>query len=244
MKNGALWVVVLEDQKEDSDRLTGFIRQFAKEHDRKIEVTIFRSGRDLLDGYKEGMDVLFMDIELLPGLNGMDTAQELRKRDAFVPIIFTTNMAQYALKGYEVDAIGFMVKPVHYYLLENYLTRAIARNRWMEEQKAGSIVTLGSGASLKRVATDDILYIVKDKNYIIYHMKDEEYRERGTMKDVLPRFEKTSLKQCQSGCLVNLRYVKKKEGNDVFMEDGEIFAVSLPFRKDFTQQLLDYLRGV
>ena len=64
------------------------------------------------------------------------------------------------------------------------------------------------------------------------------------MKDVLPRFEKTTLKQCQSGCLVNLMHVKRKEGNDVFMDDEAVFTISLPFRKDFTQQLLDYLRGI
>ena len=234
MKKEALWVVILEDQKGDSDRLSDFIRQYAKEKKKEIVVSVFRDGKDLLAGFKDGFDVLFMDIEL-PTLNGMDTAQEVRKRRSLRPLAIVL----------EVDAMGFMLKPVHYYLFENYLTRAIARAKRIEEQRVGSSISLGSGANLKKVFCDDILYIVKDKNYIEYHLKGEEpFKERGSMKDVLPRFEKTTLKQCQSGCLVNLMHVKRKEGNDVFMDDEAVFTISLPFRKDFTQQLLDYLRGI
>ena len=63
------------------------------------------------------------------------------------------------------------------------------------------------------------------------------------MKDILPRFENTSIRQCSSGCMVNLRHVRQKVGNDVFVDDV-CLTISLPFRKTFTKDLMDYVRGM
>lgn len=227
----------------DSQRLYGFIRKYAKEKNLSVEVSVFLDGTDLLAHYSKEFDVLFLDIEL-PTLSGMNTAQKIREMDAAVPIIFTTNMAQYAIQGYEVAALGFMLKPIPYFQFENYLTKAVQRCRKIQDLAENSMITLGGDRFFKRVSADEIVYIVKDKNYIEYHLESgETFRERGTFKDVLPRFEKTSIKQIGSGCMVNLRHVKKKDGNDVFIRDM-VFSITMPYRKSFTQDLMDYLRGI
>lgn len=58
--------------------------------------------------------MVFMDIQM-PKMNGIDGAVELRKLDKTVSIIFITNLVQFAQKGYEVDAVSFLVKPVSYF---------------------------------------------------------------------------------------------------------------------------------
>ena len=62
----------------------------------------------------KGFDIVLMDIDM-PGMNGMETARALRKVDAAVILIFVTNMAQFAISGYEVDATDFILKPVNKY---------------------------------------------------------------------------------------------------------------------------------
>ncbi|MBR4209226.1 MAG: response regulator transcription factor [Verrucomicrobia bacterium] len=243
MKQENFWVVILEDQKKDSDRLCELIRRYAAEHDVKFTLSVFQDGTELIDHYQSGFDILFMDIEL-PQMNGMMAAEKMRERDPYIPIIFTTNMAQYAVRGYEVEALGFMVKPVSYYPFENYMTKALTKCRWVEKIRTNQMISLGSSSNLQRVYVDDIMYIVKDRNYLIYHLQSgKELKERGNIKDVLPRFENTTIRQCANGCLVNLKYVRKKEGTEILLP-GMSFSITMPFRKSFTQELMDYVRGV
>ena len=243
MKHNAAWIVILEDQEADSQRLQGFLLRYGKAHGMEFATSVYRDGTELLQSYDSGFDILFMDIEL-PVMNGMQTAERVRRMDDMIPIIFTTNMAQYAIKGYEVGALGFMVKPISYILFENYLTKALARCRRNEQIRANSTIMLGGGSSFRQIRTDEIVCVVKDRNYLIYHLlSGEEIRERGAMKDVLERFENTTIKQCATGCLVNLRHVRKKERNEVYLP-GAVFSVTMPFRKSFTEELMNYMRGV
>ena len=243
MKDNATWIVILEDQEADSERLRSLLRRYEKAHGTAFAVSVYRDGTELLAGYDGGFDILFMDIEL-PTMNGMRTAARVRQMNELIPLIFTTNMAQYAIKGYEVGALGFMVKPVPYIPFENYLTKALARCRRNEQLRANSTIMLGSGSSFRQIRTDEIVCVVKDRNYLIYHLASgEEIRERGAMKDVLDRFADTTIKQCATGCLVNLRHVRKKERNEIYLP-GAVFSVTMPFRKSFTEELMNYMRGV
>lgn len=242
MKNGVFWIAVLEDTPRDSNRLKGFIDRYAQEHGIEVKTTVFSDGPDLLENYNRDFDVLLLDIEL-PTLNGMTVSERIREKDSFIPIIFITNLAQYAIRGYEVDALGFMVKPVSFVLFSNYFTKAIAKCRRNEKLKENRVIALGGANNFRKVFFDDIIYIVKDRNYIVYQFTNQQtFKERGTMKNVLPRFENTSIKQCSSGCMVNLRHVSKLVGGDVHLQ-GIVFPVSLPFRNSFAHDLMDYIRG-
>ena len=243
MKNEKLWVVILEDRPKDNQRLSSFIRKYAQQNELSIEISAFTDGLELLKHYDKQFDILFMDIEL-PMMNGMTAAEKVREMDPLIPIIFTTNMAQYAIQGYEVSALGYMLKPISYFQFENYFTKAIARCQKNQALIENSMITIGSDRNFKRVSTDEIVYIIKDKNYIEYHLESgETIRERGTFKDIIPHLEKTSIKQIGSGCMVNLHYVQKKDGNDISMPDVT-FSITIPYRKSFTQELMDYMRGV
>lgn len=74
--------------------------------------------------YNGDYDIILMDIEM-PGTNGMDAAEQIRKRDAQVVIMFITNMAHYAIKGYEVGALDFVLKPIQYLNFANKMDRAM-----------------------------------------------------------------------------------------------------------------------
>lgn len=244
MKNGAILAVVLEDHENDRNRLISFIARYAQEHSVKIETVSFGNGLELIRNYSADFDLLFVDIEL-PGLDGMKVSEKIRDMDPLIPIIITTNMAQYAIKGYEVDALGFIVKPLPYTMFSYYFTKALIKcERNGKEKKNKTIILHSASGSMRNVFISDIMYILKDKNYIVYHLSDHsQIKERGTMKDILPRFENTSIRQCSSGCMVNLRHVRQKVGNDVFVDDV-CLTISLPFRKTFTKDLMDYVRGM
>lgn len=244
MRNDAILVVVLEDQEKDCARLKSHIKRYSQEHSVDIEIVTFQNGLDLLKNYSGDFDILFVDIEI-PGMDGMKVSEKVRQIDALIPIIITTNMAQYAIKGYEVDALGFIVKPLPFSMLSYYFARALTKCQRNKKLKQNSVITITTASgSMKQLYVDEIRYVVKEKNYIVYDLRSgEQIKERGTMKDIIPRFENTTLKQCTSGCLINLRYIEQKVGNEVYLSDT-VFSIAMPFRKTFTKELMDYVRGM
>ena len=81
---------------------------FKKNIEEALQVNVYQTSMDFLEEFKNQYDVLFLDIEMV-GDDGLQVAREVRKTDSSVAIIFVTNMAQYAIEGYKVNAIDFMV---------------------------------------------------------------------------------------------------------------------------------------
>ena len=109
-----LKIAVVEDQQEVRDELCRFIRQYAAENSLQVEVLPVEDGAVIAEHYEPGYDIIFMDVEM-PGLDGFGAAEKIRAVDADAVLVFVTNMAQYAIKGYEVDALDYVLKPVNYY---------------------------------------------------------------------------------------------------------------------------------
>ena len=124
-------IAVVEDNAAVRQELCGFIAQYAQESGQLLEVTPFADGSQIVEPYRPGFDIIFLDIEM-PTLGGMPTAERIRLLDPDVVLIFVTNMAQYAIRGYEVDALDFVLKPVSYYQFSTKLDRALQRicRRW------------------------------------------------------------------------------------------------------------------
>ena len=138
-------IAVVEDNDAMREQLCGFIAQYARESGRQLDVTAFADGAEIVDPYRPGFDIIFLDIEM-PTLGGMPTAERIRQVDPDVVLVFVTNMAQYAIRGYEVDALDFVLKPVSYYQFSSCTPpptcRAICppRRRWMRWSARSSVV--------------------------------------------------------------------------------------------------------
>ncbi len=95
-------------------QLSDYVYKFGKENSIPVETVTFGSGDEILDGYKPEYGVIIFDIDM-PGMNGMDTARKIREMDEKVVILFVTNIAQYAINGYEVEAVEYILKPIGYF---------------------------------------------------------------------------------------------------------------------------------
>ena len=108
-----LRVAVAEDNPKDRERLLSFLKQYGEEKHVQIEVTEYTDGSELLEQYRPCYDVIFLDVEM-PQMDGMKAAEKIRETDEEVILIFITNMAKYAIRGYEVQALDYVLKPVKY----------------------------------------------------------------------------------------------------------------------------------
>ena len=117
-------IAVVDDSPRDVQLIKGYVERYFKENGGDYQVWTFENGLDFLDEEKLSFDIVFMDVEM-PHLNGIETARNFRKRDKMAVLVFITNMAQYAIHGYEVDAIEYMVKPVEYYNFSDKMEKAL-----------------------------------------------------------------------------------------------------------------------
>lgn len=120
-------IAIVEDKNEALLALENHIARYTREKGVECSYTHFANGLFFLENYKADFDVVFMDIDM-PLMNGMEAAKRLREVDGHVPLVFITDLKQYALKGYEVEAMDFLVKPVSYAAFSTMLDR-VRRSR-------------------------------------------------------------------------------------------------------------------
>lgn len=231
-------IAVVEDNQEYSDRLVQYLNKFAEENERRFEITVFHDGMDLMKIYKSSWDIIFMDIEM-PLLDGMAAAKEIRKSDPVVIIIFVTQMAQYAVKGYEVDAMDFILKPVNYFPFTIKLQKALS----IIENRKQDVVFLPTTGVTKRVPVNDILYIEVADHQLHFHTVNGTVIISGTLKQWEEKLRPMHFSRCNSGYLVNLEKVTGYQ-KDVVVVGKDTLVVSRPRRKAFFQELSNYIGGM
>ena len=172
-----LKIAVVEDQQEVRDELCRFIRQYAAENSLQVEVLPIEDGAVIAEHYEPGYDIIFMDVEM-PGLDGFGAAEKIRAVDADAVLVFVTNMAQYAIKGYEVDALDYVLKPVNYYQFCTKLSRAVQR---VQRRRGGQVVLQLAGGGMQVLSTGDIYYLETHDRLLWYHTTKGEFSVRASL---------------------------------------------------------------
>ncbi|PWJ21557.1 LytTR family two component transcriptional regulator [Faecalicatena orotica] len=232
-----LKVAILDDTKSDAQILVKYIEKFQVERNDTIQADVYEASFDFLEEYNSQYDVIFLDIEM-PGSDGLQVAHEIRKKDQAVGIIFVTNMAQYAISGYEVNAIDFIVKPVSYYLFSEKLEKAIRFSKRREQRQ----ILLNSKAGVHRILLSDILYVEKEKDNLVFHTLGETIRVPGTIKTLKDKLGNMSFSECTHGCLVNFENVRYI-GKDMVLVGKKELPLSRRMRKQFIEEYAEYIGG-
>lgn len=169
----------------------------------------------------------------------MDAAQEIRKLDSAVQIIFITSLARYAVKSYEVGALDFLVKPVSYFQFAMKLDRAVRVLRRNEDVNLAVPTVRG----VKVLPSREITFIEVSDHELIYHTESGEYRVRGSLGKVEGQLQGRSFLRTAVSHLVNLHYVSEIDGSMMILTTGDRIPISRARKKDVLSGLAKYLGG-
>jgi len=234
-----LKIAVVEDQQEVREELCRFIRQYAEENRLQVEIVPLEDGAVLAEHYKPGYDIIFMDVEM-PGLDGFGAAEKIRAVDADAVLVFVTNMAQYAIKGYEVDALDYVLKPVNYYQFCTKLSRAVQR---VQRRKGGQIMLQLAGGGMQLLNTSEIYYLETHNRMLYYHTAKGEFAVRTSLASAEKQLADYHFSRCNQCYLVNLKYVRSVE-NDFVLVNGDRLEISRRQRAAFLTAVASYIGGV
>ena len=154
--------------------------------------------------------------------------------------MFVTNMAQYAIKGYEVDALDYVLKPVSYGAFCTKLSRAIQR---VQRRKGGQVALQLSGGGMQLLDTGDILYLETRNRMLYYHTATQEYAVRGSLAGAEKQLAAYHFARCNQCYLVNLQYVRGVENDFVQVGDARL-EISRRQKAAFMTAVASYLGGV
>jgi DNA-binding LytR/AlgR family response regulator len=196
-------VAIVEDESIYVRQLSSYLDQYSKETGKAFSVTVFSDGDEIVHHYKAGFDLILMDVEM-KFMDGMSAAEEIRKVDTEVAIIFITNMPQYAIRGYAVDALDYVVKPISYFAFSQRLGRALAKIRKRERQW---IVFNVKGGQV-RLDLSNVYYIESQGHNLVIHTVSGEYAAPGLMRELEEKLSGTGFFRGNKGYLINLAFVE------------------------------------
>ena len=222
---------MVEDDPQAAAYLKGLIDRFREEEHTEIDVTWHTDAVDFLEKYEQRYDRIFMDIEL-PFFNGMDAARRIREKDSEVVLIFITNMARYAIHGYEVDALDFFLKPVQYARFRAVMKKTIRRMKL----DRGSMVMIRTADGISRVPTNSVLYLEVIDHLVYYHLSDRVLDSWTSLKAAEKDLPAGMFVRCNKSMTVNLHNVTRLEGDQLLIGDEKI-AVSKSHRKEVLSAL-------
>lgn len=230
-------VAIVDDDTKMRQQLSEYVRRYAEESGNPMKVECFPSGVELLRGYRQKHDIIILDVDM-PGLNGMDTARQLRQVDLQTVILFVTNIAQYAINGYEVDAVDYMIKPVGYYDFSLRFQKAVRRGK----MDMGRQLALETAEGITRIAVADILYLESQGHYVIFHTRDREYRVRSNLKNHEEELRNLNFRRTHKSFLINLRHLENVLSNEVVVS-GEKVPLGRAHRDAVISDFMQYIRG-
>ncbi|MBQ8011039.1 MAG: response regulator transcription factor [Oscillospiraceae bacterium] len=201
-----------------------------------ILTDVFENGNAFLQSFRKNpYDLVFLDIEM-PEIDGISLARRLRELSRDVPIVFLTSHIEYALEGYEVNALRYLTKPIQNDKLHELLGYVMER---MQEQRTLWLKTDGGE---ERVPVKDILCLEAQNQNILIRTVDREYTVRYNLGEYEKELSQDGFFRIHRGYLVSLRHVKSLGKHELTLSDGTVLPVSRTKEKTLKEALFQFIR--
>ncbi len=230
-------IAIVEDEDRAAQALVAHIKEYEAQTGQNFQIFRFTNGADFLQDYRAIYAVVFLDVQM-PRMNGLEAALQLRRYDKNISIVFITNLVQYALKGYEVDAVSYLIKPVSYYDFSMKFKKALDIYLLNEDRS----FTVNTPGGLCRISTDKLMYVEIMNHRLFYHLIDGVIEMTGVLSGVEQQLRQFGFLRCNQCYLVNPKFIVKVNGSTMQVGDN-LLQISRPRRAAFLAQLANWYAG-
>lgn len=205
------------------------------------KIDIFLSGTEFISNFNaEDYDFIFLDVDM-PGLNGFDTAKEIKKLDKVVFIIFVTNMQNQMHQGFKYNAKDYMLKPATQETINILIDRLVLEKNENKQSGFYSIKLKKEGYIFIR--NDDILYFESSGHDISAVVSDDSFTFIGKMDKVSEEMKDKGFVRIHQSYIVNLEHVFKDLGSSVILKKHGELPVSIKYRKALREAFKEWVHN-
>lgn len=233
-------ILICDDEEIFLDRIYRDVVKILEGLNIGFSISLYQTGKDFLEAYvrNPNVDIVFMDI-LLGNENGYDIAAKIRERNSKVKIIFLTSVTKYALKGYEIGASRYLLKPIIQSKLKDVLIKSVDEIR----KSNSEYIIEKNDTGVYKIFMDDIMYIETYGRNTIIHTKNQEIISYQTMKKHLMRLNSMFVR-CHSGIIANLEYIVEMRKDSIKMMSGDIVPLSKNRKSEVKEAITSYFEKV
>lgn len=231
-----LSIAVCDDEMLDCCNMARDIKDILEEMQITCIIRQFRNGKELLQT-AENFDIIFLDI-MMDGMNGMKTAQLLRKKAFQNILVFVSSSREYVFDAYDVEAFYYLVKPVDLSKLKNILSRAVIKTA----QYSDEFIIINKERQNKKLLLDDIFYFEIMGRVVSVHSAGGIFDYYDRISVLEQNLRDKGFFRCHKSFLVNLRHVDTYDREEILLDNGEKIIVAKRRYEDFCKDILAFMK--
>ena len=219
-------IAICDDLYNERNMIKSLLTSIQNEEQKwEFNITQYEEGEALLMDMEENLsefDLVILDI-YMDGINGMETARKIRENDINIPIVFLTASPDFALESYDVNAFGYLLKPVKKDKLKDVLYRLL-------KHYVRPRVCIQCERRKRYLFLDEIVYIESQNHNVYIHLSDGDVLTSREKLSNLENMLDQRFLRCHQSFLVNMRYIADVE-EDFILKDGTIVPIRIRQRK-------------
>lgn len=232
-------VALCEDEAAEQKHIAELCREVFAAQGMDAEITAFSSADELrreLGEKRAAFDLYLLDIEMKEGLSGLELARQLYGWGVRNRIIFVTGNPEYAIHGYDVEPIHYLLKPVSRAKIDEAICRALSR-------RGAQSVTLQRGGKTVSIPLQDIRYVESRNHGIVIHLQSGEQAFAISLADAERLLPAGAFCRCHRSYLVNLAWVERATHSGIQLKDGGHVPMSRLHYSEFQNALVHRLNS-
>ena len=238
-----LQLAICDDQIEELNEVAKLLAEYARLHpETPFELRLFQSGHELLECiHTQGGFPLYLLVVMMPEPDGLALGAAIRERDADAVIIYLTVSPDYALESYDVQASGYLLKPLERTALFAQLDRVL--DKMIQEQS--QVLTVKTRECVSLIRPCELRYVEGTNHTTIFYLSKERIvtaSRRGSLEEaVAPLLEDERFLWVGTSFLVNMLYVESIRQDCFIMREGGKILIPRLKRRDVQKQFLEFI---
>lgn len=233
-----LHIVLVDDDLIQLEHMSAAIEWSCQQLDVLYTVTTYTSGEQLLFHLEDHPEwnMLFMDMQM-SGQTGLDVARVIRSKGMDVDIVFATAFTEYAVESYDVDAIGYLVKPIEYDKVSAIIQKKLQRQPKKSEQQL-----FPTEDGMRNIVLDHILCMEAQGRTVRCQLTNEVLEIRLPFNECMNQLPPDRFVQIHRSYIVNVQYMKQLTKDSVVLTDHTTLPLSRRLAKSVQQQFIAYYK--